>query len=398
MEWSVTDTDPRLRRRYRVAFVATAMLLVGIAVTLPFSLASVLDEILGLTTGKVLPLLRPERAALAPVHSRLHLAVTEIDEVHLVATLRLSGHRTCGARCPWRDRLLFVSAAAGRRRRRGPASLGDHHASRNHRGRYRDLSAPAQRRADPVSVRRVPSDRGHGPAACSPGRPRREPRGRPDRAPSRAHAPGAASSPADVAPDEVAPGTLQLSGAPVVYAAAYALAFERPRYLRVLAVLLVLSIAAAAAYSVFLRPLEDLVVSSGALVLGIWGVRAVIVPVESPFSDGSRSRAFHRHSLPARRYLGEDPDPRPRSRRPARPETLAPDSAARGRALIGRRWIVVKGGQDAAPSGLARGTDAGERVRRPQANGDPPVAERGRQHSGRTRGRGRRRLALADGG
>ena len=55
----MTDSDPRLRRRYRVAFAATAMLLVGIAVTLPFSLASVLDEILGLTTGKVLPLLRP---------------------------------------------------------------------------------------------------------------------------------------------------------------------------------------------------------------------------------------------------------------------------------------------------------------------------------------------------
>ena len=200
MEWSVTDTDPRLRRRYRVAFVATAMLLVGIAVTLPFSLASVLDEILGLTTGKVLPLLRPERAALAPVHSRLHLAVTEVDEVHLVATFRLSGHRTCGARCPWRDRLLFVSAQPGDGDRRGTASLGDHHASRNHRDHDRDLPAPAQRRADPVSVRRVPSDRGRGPAACSPGRPRREPGRRPDHAPSRAHAPGAASSPADVGP------------------------------------------------------------------------------------------------------------------------------------------------------------------------------------------------------
>jgi hypothetical protein len=80
-------------------------------------------------------------------------------------------------------------------------------------------------------------------------------------------------------PATLDPGTLQMSGAPVVYAAAYALSFERPRYLRVLAVLLVLSIAAAAAYSMFLRPLEDLVVSSGALVLGVWGIRGIIVPV-----------------------------------------------------------------------------------------------------------------------
>ena len=68
-----------------------------------------------------------------------------------------------------------------------------------------------------------------------------------------------------------------------MYVSAYALSFERPRYLRVLAVLLVLSIAAAAAYSVFLRPLEDLVVSSGTLVLGVWGIRAIIVPVNLHF-------------------------------------------------------------------------------------------------------------------
>ena len=41
---------------------------------------------------------------------------------------------------------------------------------------------------------------------------------------------------------------------------------------------LVLLIAAAAAYAVFLRPLQDLVVNSGALVLGVWGIRAILTP------------------------------------------------------------------------------------------------------------------------
>ena len=45
-----------------------------------------------------------------------------------------------------------------------------------------------------------------------------------------------------------------------------------------LAVLLVLLIASAAAYSVLLRPLADLIVNSGAVVLGIWGVRAILTP------------------------------------------------------------------------------------------------------------------------
>ena len=53
---------------------------------------------------------------------------------------------------------------------------------------------------------------------------------------------------------------------------------DRPHYLRLLSVILVLLIAAAAAYAVFMRPLQDLVVNSGALVLGVWGIRAILTP------------------------------------------------------------------------------------------------------------------------
>ena len=279
----MTDSDPRSRRRYRVAFVATAMLLVGLVVTLPFSLASVLDEVLGLATGKVLPLLRAERAVIAPAHSRLHLAVTEIDEVHLIATLRLSGHRTCGAGCTWRDRLLFVSAAPHDSDAEGlPPS-----ASITLPETTEAVTETFQLPLSGVPIR-YPFDGYHLILAVA--LQRLYPDGRVEtlRPDQTAHhlvltiqelLPHLRM----LAPATVDPATLQTSGAPVMYAAAYALTFERPRYLRVLAVLLVLSIAAAAAYSVFLRSLEDLVVSSGALVLGIWGVRGIIVPVNLHF-------------------------------------------------------------------------------------------------------------------
>ena len=65
---------------------------------------------------------------------------------------------------------------------------------------------------------------------------------------------------------------------PFEYVEAFEMMFERPPYLRVLAVLLVLLIASAAAYSVFLRPLHDLVLNSGALVLGVWGIRSILTP------------------------------------------------------------------------------------------------------------------------
>ena len=56
------------------------------------------------------------------------------------------------------------------------------------------------------------------------------------------------------------------------------LRFRRPVHERVLAVLLVLLIAAAAAYAVFMRPLHDLVINCGGLVLGVWGVRSLLTP------------------------------------------------------------------------------------------------------------------------
>jgi len=56
------------------------------------------------------------------------------------------------------------------------------------------------------------------------------------------------------------------------------LRFGRPVHERVLAVLLVLLIAAAAAYAVFMRPLHDLVINCGGLVLGVWGVRSLLTP------------------------------------------------------------------------------------------------------------------------
>jgi hypothetical protein len=65
---------------------------------------------------------------------------------------------------------------------------------------------------------------------------------------------------------------------PFEYGHAFQVEFERPRYVRILAVMLVVLIAAAAAYSVFLRPLPDLVINSGALVLGVWGIRAILTP------------------------------------------------------------------------------------------------------------------------
>src|SRR5207253_11279785 len=45
---------------------------------------------------------------------------------------------------------------------------------------------------------------------------------------------------------------------------------------------LVLLVSAAAAYAVFMRPLDQLVLNSGALILGVWGVRSILLGSSVP--------------------------------------------------------------------------------------------------------------------
>ena len=58
--------------------------------------------------------------------------------------------------------------------------------------------------------------------------------------------------------------------------------FSRPLYLQVLTVFLVLLAAAAAAYAVLLRPLDQLIINAGALILGVWGIRSILLGTTLP--------------------------------------------------------------------------------------------------------------------
>ncbi len=273
------ESDPGPLKRYRVAFAATAMLVLGIIVTLPFSLAGVVSDVLGPATGKVFPLLKaPRGAAVEPAFTQLHLSVTAINETQLLATLRVSGHHTCTADCNWKNRILFVSVGSDDAEAEGlppaerivlpPAS--------------ESVSQTVQLPIKGFPIR-YPFDTYELVLAVA--LQRIYPDGRvetvaPDQALRHLSLSIQELLPSQLmsAPVPVDPRSLRAEADPVEYAAAYAVSFERPRHLRVLAIMLVLLIAAAAAYSVFLRPLADLVVNAGALVLGIWGIRAILTP------------------------------------------------------------------------------------------------------------------------
>jgi hypothetical protein len=83
-------------------------------------------------------------------------------------------------------------------------------------------------------------------------------------------------------PEAIDPATLTHPGNDEPYLVVDLVTFGRPLYLKALTILLVLLVSAAAAYAVFLRPLNELIIGSGALVLGVWGVRAVLLGPSLP--------------------------------------------------------------------------------------------------------------------
>jgi len=85
------------------------------------------------------------------------------------------------------------------------------------------------------------------------------------------------------APRSIDPRTTSAETGPDGFLYVRALQFWRPLYLPVLALLLVLLIAGAAAYSVRTQPVNQLLLGVGSLVLGVWGIRSILVPGFPPY-------------------------------------------------------------------------------------------------------------------
>jgi len=267
------------RLRFHIAFAITGALMLAIAVILPFSVQSIVDDVLGPAIGRVTSITKTPLATAGTAYCRLHLAVVGLDESQLMATLRLSGHCRCRrASCDESYRIAIASVATDDAEAEGmpPSVAVTLHPSgeailqsvelpiRGHPVRYpfdhydMTLGIAFQDIAPDGTVATLTTEQVAGHLALS----------------IQELLPRQTMS----LPVPVDPAGIQEEDDSLKYAYAFGVSFDRPRYLRLLTVVLVLLIAAAAAYAVFLRPLQDLVVNSGALVLGVWGIRAILTP------------------------------------------------------------------------------------------------------------------------
>jgi hypothetical protein len=79
-------------------------------------------------------------------------------------------------------------------------------------------------------------------------------------------------------PVEIDPARVTALTDPQAFLGVQELRFGRPVHQEILSVLLILLIAVSAIMAVAMRTITDLLIGIGSLILGIWGVRSVLVP------------------------------------------------------------------------------------------------------------------------
>jgi len=270
---------PSGQRRYLVAFALVATLVVGILLALPLSLDSILDDLLGSADGAVSPLVIGSNSAQPGSTDRLHIAVVGLDEVQRRVTLEVAGQHACGTACGQTDRLIFFSlrpdqtAAAA-----GPPPSATMDLPPTDLLVRQKLELPV--RGEP---NRYPFDVYELQLGIS--RVHVQPDGSVQAATPDAAAEGLTltlqeqlSRQSMAAPVALDPSSLSGEAAPYPYLVVESLRFYRPLFLEVLTVLLILLIGAGAVYAVFMRPLHELIINVGGLILGVWGIRAILTP------------------------------------------------------------------------------------------------------------------------
>lgn len=260
--------------KFRVAFFLVAGLIAVLVVTLPFAIQSLIDDLSRSVEGAIYPFVGTSESGRA--QNSLHISIVNLDESRLTATLRVSGHRVCPSPCESGSRVILFSLGTEEGATAGmpPSANIDLTNAKSAVTESIDLPIRGHPTLYPFDV----YDLWLGVGLAELGADQSV------RPLSREEASGLLAItfqellPREhmVPPRQQDAFSVQEEDEPIQLQGLHLLRFSRPLYEQVLAVLLVLLVAAAAAYAVFMRPLHDLVINSGGLVLGVWGIRSIL--------------------------------------------------------------------------------------------------------------------------
>ncbi len=265
---------------HRTGYVFVGLMMLGIIIALPFAVSSVIDDVV--TQGNTRYAFGTPETTNATTHSTVEVDLVGLNEWDGTVTLRISGHHSCTDGCTYSDRFFFASLLQGDQK----ADVVPSSDTVTFPPTVRELTQTIRLPIFGEAIR-YPYDRytlGLGIIMEHVYPDGREVFLSPAEADSqllfsvRARIPRIAMAKPVVIEPAVVKNPDNL--APYVYL--YRMDFTRPGYLQILAVLLVVLVTAAAAYAVFMRPLDQLVINAGALVLGVWGIRAILLGTAVP--------------------------------------------------------------------------------------------------------------------
>ena len=276
----------RVQTLDRVALVQTVLLIGAVVLALPFALNSMVTQLTGqqetvlydLPTAQPLP--ADTDSPSTPGTGLVRIAVIDLDEVNSSITLAVSGIRTCDPVCPRLDLAVFALDTDPTVRRALPPyarlavqpedvmfsqtvelPMSGEPIRYPFDGYRLTLGVAATEVSDATQITLTP-ERSRDTMAFATQNQLTDFQMRP--------------------PVMVEPSRVVALPAPYQFLGVQALQFNRPVYLPILSVLLVLLITVSAMIAVAMWDLSTLVIGVGSLVLGIWGVRSILVPRPLP--------------------------------------------------------------------------------------------------------------------
>jgi hypothetical protein len=234
------------------------------------------DPLYDLVTGQVVA---PAAAAAAEADATyVNLGVIDLNESTGQVTLAVSGNRVCAAACPALT-LTFVSLDDDADQRRGLPPSATLKLSPDDRVFSESVQLPVRGQPSLYPFDQYQLWLGVGGVATLPDGAKiaLDPK---TLAARRAVATVQNRVPDMImaAPVTIPPQRVHAATDPFGFLGVQALTFSRPAYLKVLAVVLVLLIAISAALALFTRGIDELALGFGGLILGVWGIRSVLMP------------------------------------------------------------------------------------------------------------------------
>jgi hypothetical protein len=278
-----SDARPGPHRHwYRVALVGTFVLILAVVFMMPLALRS-MEDVLGkgpdplydLVTGEVVTPALAQTADTTVTY--FNVGIVDLDEEAGELTLAVSGNRNCKESC-WPLSFTFVALDNDADQRRGLPPSVTLTLAPTERVFSQSVQLPVRGQTSlyPFDVYRlwlgaagtVTSPDGEQVTVTQQNIGGHATFTLQNRVPNMLMNP----------PEPIPLAAVQAPTDPFTFFAVQSLEFHRPEYLRILAVVLVILIAISALLAIFMRGLGELTLGIGGLILGVWGVRSVLMP------------------------------------------------------------------------------------------------------------------------